>query len=419
VRGHRTMNHMLQPDEPVLLKRLKDAGYYVFWAGKNDLVPAQHSLEPYCSELSKPKVEQPSSHGLIHQAAEPFSFYLGCLKHDPSEGIYRDGDWAHIEAALERIRTYSDSESGKAGQPLCLYLPIGYPHPPYGVEEPYYSSIQRNAIPTCYPVGEGKPSILDGIRKRQNLGHWTEDKWRELRATYLGMCARVDHQFSLILEALREAGLYDDTAAFFFSDHGDYTGDYGLVEKTQNTFEDCLTRVPLLFKPPTSRACRPGVRDVLVELIDINATVEELAELEPTHTHFGRSLLPLAADERREHRDAVFCEGGRLPDERHTREGVPLKKGEQVTPYWPRLSLQLGDGPEHGKAVMCRSRHFKYVRRLTEQDEFYDLSRDPAELRNVIDDPAYAHEVRRHKERLLTWFMETGDVVPFKPDRRW
>ena len=48
-------------------------------------------------------------------------------------------------------------------------------------------------------------------------------------------------------QALRDApGLYDDTAIFFFSDHGDFTGDYGLVEKTQNTFEDCLTRVPFI-----------------------------------------------------------------------------------------------------------------------------------------------------------------------------
>ena len=30
-------------------------------------------------------------------------------------------------------------------------------------------------------------------------------------------------------------------ALFFFADHGDFTGDYGLVEKTQNTFEDCLS----------------------------------------------------------------------------------------------------------------------------------------------------------------------------------
>ncbi len=38
VRGHRTLWHMLRPDEPNLLKYLKWAGYDVYWGGKNDLL---------------------------------------------------------------------------------------------------------------------------------------------------------------------------------------------------------------------------------------------------------------------------------------------------------------------------------------------------------------------------------------------
>jgi arylsulfatase A-like enzyme len=67
---------------------------------------------------------------------------------------------------------------------------------------------------------------------------------------------------------------------------------------------------------------------------------------------------------------------------------------------------------------MCRSGRFKYVRRLYEKDEFYDLQADPGETVNRIDDPVLASEVARHKERLLTFFLETGDVVPHDQDRR-
>ena len=56
-------------------------------------------------------------------------------------------------------------------------------------------------------------------------------------------------------------------AIFLFSDHGDFTGDYGLVEKTQNTLEDCLCRVPLIVKPPASVPVQPCVNDALVELV--------------------------------------------------------------------------------------------------------------------------------------------------------
>ncbi len=38
------MSYMLHPDEPVLLKTLKDNGYFVWWGGKNDLVPAQNGF---------------------------------------------------------------------------------------------------------------------------------------------------------------------------------------------------------------------------------------------------------------------------------------------------------------------------------------------------------------------------------------
>ena len=29
------------------------------------------------------------------------------------------------------------------------------------------------------------------------MHNWTEERWNELRAVYLGMCARVDYQFGL------------------------------------------------------------------------------------------------------------------------------------------------------------------------------------------------------------------------------
>jgi len=306
---------------------------------------------------------------------------------------------------------------------LCLFLALGYPHPPYAVEEPFFSAVDRGKLPPRIPTvtdWTGKPSLLKGIQQNQRLQGWTEERWTALRAVYYGMCMQVDHQFGLVLDALREAGMYDDSAIFLFSDHGDFTGDYGLVEKTQNTFEDCLTHVPFIIKPPKDVPVAPRVSDALVELIDFPATVEALAGIAPRHTHFGRSLLPLLAGETDAHRDAVFCEGGRLMSEQHTREKESIQRsGAEQSLYWPRLRLQAADGPEHTKAVMCRTKEFKYVRRLDETDELYDLRSDPRERHNRIDDPALAPVLSAMKERMLTFLLETGDAVPFDADRRW
>ena len=60
VRGHRTMHHMLRGDEPMLLRTLKEKGYFVWWGGKNDVVPAQHGFDAYC-DVKHRVVSRPSS----------------------------------------------------------------------------------------------------------------------------------------------------------------------------------------------------------------------------------------------------------------------------------------------------------------------------------------------------------------------
>ena len=117
-----------------------------------------------------------------------------------------------------------------------------------------------------------------------------------------------------------------------------------------------------------------------------------------------------------EHRDAAFCEGGRLHGETHCME---LESGSDPDGmYWPRIRWQHLEGPEHSKAVMCRTRTHKYVYRLYEMDELYDLVADPLEEHNVVEDGAYRDVLATLKERLLRWYLETCDVVPRATDRR-
>ncbi|KKL92886.1 hypothetical protein LCGC14_1880240, partial [marine sediment metagenome] len=121
-----------------------------------------------------------------------------------------------------------------------------------------------------------------------------------------------------------------------------------------------------------------------------------------------------------QHRDAVFCEGGRLYGEMHAME---LESSSNLTPsglYWPRVGLQTtDDGPYHGKAIMCRTKDFKYNRRFYERDELYDLNNDPEEINNLINDLKYKDILIKLIERMLTWYVETCDVVPFEIDWRF
>ncbi len=436
VRGHRTMYHMLHAErgEPNLQRILKNNGYFVWWTSRNDLVPGQLGYNQDCDVRYIPRKEDFRRWGHIPRRGlhgptesewrgEPgsdtyYSFYAGKLD-TFEDGIYADIDWGWVLGARDFIRQYDGQK------PLFMNIALSYPHPPYGVEEPWFSMIDRAKLPPRTPAPEGwkdKPVILKGLWERQNMQGWSEERWTELRATYYGMCARVDHQLQIIIDALKETGMYDDTALFFFADHGDFTGDYGLVEKTQNTFEDCLTRVPFIIKPPRGTALKPRVSEAIVELVDFSATVYEITGIDPGYTHFGKSLIKVLGGETDEHREAAFCEGGRLYGETQAMEWESLKNisKPEDTPYWPRMSLQISDEkPYLGKAAMCRTRSYKYVRRLYEKDELYDLKKDPREIHNVIDDPAYSETLFRLKELMANWYMETCDVVPFDTDRRF
>lgn len=412
VRGHRTMYYMLQPDEPILFEELKNNGYYVWMNNRNDFLDSNSPrLNEICDELLDTpfilgeKIKRPSEPDLF------YSFYRGTVDTERCD----DTDWRAVEKAIQIIHDHPKD------RPFCLFLPLIFPHVPYQVEKRFYDMIDQSKLQERIPTPSdwsGKPKILKGIYDLQNLSGWSEEQFREIRTLYLAMCARVDEQMGLIIEALKEEGLYEETAVFMFSDHGDYTGDYGLMEKNQNTFEDCLTNVPFIMKPPKSYAFQPGRRSQLIELVDFYATVADLSGLPDTHTHFGKSLLPILDDPTYAFRDAVFAEGGRLKGEQHamdTGNGTSVKVENE---YYPRLYQQTLENGAHTKAAMCRTHRYKYVRRAYESDEFYDLENDSRELANEIDNPAYGEVIREMKDRMLTWYQETCDVVPYRLDSR-
>ena len=415
VAGHRTMTHMMHSHEPVLLKYLKENGYHVWMNQRNDLLPAQYEgyYKDYCDTYFIPS-DKPDKLPEENWRQEPdgdnyYSFYRGIIP----EGRTIDDLWT--AGAADFIGNYREDK------PFCIFLPLLLPHPVYQIDHSYYDRIDINQLskrirpPKNF---EGKPRMEKELSKLQRIAGWNEERFDRLRATYLAMVSKVDELAGIIVGALKNKGIYDDTTIFFFSDHGDYTGDYDLVEKVQNCFEDCLTNVPFIVKLPKGMQKVNGTCDALVELIDFYATAEELSGMEKHHTHFGKSLIPYLMGQEENVRDEVFCEGGFRKGEEHCKEsggqGVPKPNGL----YYPRQFLQYSDKMYNGKAIMCRTEEYKYIRRLYEKDEFYDLIKDPDETNNRINDPEYGVIIARLKERLLEHYMDTCDVVPFHKDAR-
>ncbi|MCI8517925.1 MAG: sulfatase-like hydrolase/transferase [Hungatella sp.] len=423
VNGHRTMSYLLRPGEDSLLKELKEAGYYVWMNDRNDLTAGQYEgwTQEHADEIfygvSKKPAPGPVDPHIRGERGDKhyYSHFRGQLKTD-ERGLNYTSDDEAVDEACRLIREWKEE------RPLCIFLGLMYPHTPYQVEEPYFSAIDRGKLPRRVRPEEcsGKPRMEELIRSHQNLESFDEKDWDELRAVYQGMCMKVDEQFGRLRDAMREAGIYDDSLIFFFSDHGDYTGDYGLAEKAQNCFEDCLTRVPFLIKPPRDQGISPGIRDGLVELVDFYATAMDYAGVTPSHTQFGRSLRPAVSDPACELRRYAFCEGGRLPGEEHCDEyhGERGQVAGTNSEYWPKQISQKDDFA-HAKGIMIRDQRYKYISRTLGSDELYDLLEDPGETHNRIEDPGLAGELVRLQTAMLKWLQSTADIVPYDMDRRF
>ena len=419
--GHRTMHFLQEEDEPNILKTMKKAGYEVIWIGRNDVVPGNCSKKEYCDEYYDgidPSNTRDKDSDIMKQMAKghassiPFhkdmySFYIG--KVDEKSSGY--ADVGCIEACLKYLDRKKKEGSGK---PFFVYCTLMYPHPPYGCCEPWFSMVDRNALPPRKKWNPNKPKMLVETANRMDLHDWSEDRWNELRAVYLGMTAKWDHQLGMVVDKLKECGFYDNTNIFCFSDHGDYTGDYDIVEKLQNCFENDLTNIPLVIKPSKNITCKPRVTKALAELVDLSATVSEMTGVELDYVQYGKSLVHvLNGDE--EHKEAIFCEGGRPYGDKPSME---LGHDSPEDMYWPRLSVQHQEDGAHGRATMCRIGNLKYTMRLYEKDELYNLENDPDEQVNEIDNPDYVQDILRMQKVILKWYQETADWVPNRKDKR-
>jgi len=406
VNGHRTLTHLLQPHEPNVFRRLRESDYHVASAGaRGDMmgVGVTEASSDRFGFTQKPDLRalrQFSTAGVGRDDHRFYSMWGGRLEGEPF-----DFDEAAVSTAIDWL-------TDGMPEPWCLFIPLIYPHPPFAAAEPWYSQHDRDDMPSPIPPNfTGKPRFFEAIHDRYGLAAMTDADWRELIATYYGMISRVDDQLGRVMHAVDEIGAAESTVTFFFTDHGEYLGDYGLVEKWMAGLDNCLVRNPLILHDPAGRS---GVADSFVELVDLTATMLDYAEAEPTWTHFGRSLRHVLDDPSAEHRAEAFSEGGFLVEEE------PLLEAGATGHYDAKQALQHEDTTLTGRAISIRTDRWTYVERLYEGPELYDRVVDPNETTNLAGSAATetAGVETDLKNRLFRWLFETSDVIPWEQDPR-
>ena len=182
------------------------------------------------------------------------------------DGVYEpDGQ---TDMAIDYIRAHAGDES-----PFALVLSIGTPHDPWAkdnVPAEYYALFEdvHFDVPPSWRQEPDAPygDAWSDLKKTPE----TLDEWMRV---YYAMTANLDWNVGRLQDAIREAGIEDDTIFVFTSDHGECFGAHGRMKK--NIFYEEAARVPLLIKWPgtipaghRSDACLSNV-DIMPTLLGL------------------------------------------------------------------------------------------------------------------------------------------------------
>lgn len=196
-------------------------------------------------------------------------------------------------------------------------------------------------------------------------------KYQRYMQDYLGTIAGVDENVGRLLDYMDENDLSENTIVVYTSDQGFYLGEHGWFDKRFMYNESFKT--PLLIKWP--HVITPGTtEEEMVQNLDFAQTFLEVAGVTAPDDMQGESLVPLLKGEKEKwNRDGVYYHYYEYPAEHAVKRhyGIATKAYKLI--------------------------HFYYD---IDEWQLFDRSKDPHEINNVYDDPAYVEIVKNMKEKL-------------------
>ncbi|MFO1207876.1 MAG: choline-sulfatase [Amaricoccus sp.] len=263
------------------------------------------------------------------------------------------------EVAYHATARLHDLSRRRDARPWCLTVSFTHPHDPYVARRRFWDLYTD--CPALDPEVASIPFDAQDPHSRrlmQASDHTafaiTPEDVRRARRGYFASLSYVDHRIGEILGVVERAGMAEDTAVVFLSDHGDMLGERGLWFKM--SFREGSARVPLMLAAP---GLAPARVDAPVSTLDVFPTLADLAgidlgELAPWID--GESLLPLAAGTA-------------------TRRPVPMEYAAEGS-VAPMVALRDG--------------RWKLTAGPADPPMLFDLATDPHEQNDLAADPTHA-----------------------------
>jgi len=382
----------VRSDVNLLPDRLSETGYRTVHVG------VQHVRMSPQFELQCPNVEfiGPDSVGRHHRELQDRGLILGDMTTFREPIIdYNNGSPVVSAGTAPRVAVFPLREDmfydavladkmvdviqhHDPARPLAMFGMFWLPHPPLWAPRAFAEMVDPSQV-VCPPtVGRwyGGMPVMQLANIPGQLGvHATIEQWHLVWAVYLGMVAMMDKCVGKVLAALDHAGMFEDTAIAFTSDHGDMLGSHSLYQKM--VLYDEVARVPMLLKMPGQTTIRRVTE--LTNHLDVVATLLDIAGAEPFEQSPGKSLRPIA-------------------------EGVPNHE--------PRPYTFAGYDGNAGRSFahrMARNATHKLIHNVGDRNELYDMIEDPYETRNLAKKDEVQDVREELRDALNAWMDEVED----------
>jgi arylsulfatase A-like enzyme len=320
------------PDTYSFPRAMRAAGYATLHVGKNDNSPKAVTAE--CDET-----------------------------YDPGASMYC------ADKAIDFIHRHA----GK--KPLCLYVAPHEPHDPQFATPDFYAHYKPEAIPLpqafapFHPFDDGDMKVRDEMtlpwpRTRENLG-------RKL-ARYYASTEYWDAAMGRVIQALRDAGQFENTIFIIAGDNGLSLGEHGLLGK-QNLYEFGGMHVPLIV---AGQGIPKGETRTPVYLMDVFPTLCELIGAPIPARVEGLSLAPIIHGQK------------------------------------PRVHEFMYNAYRDSQRAVSDD-HWKLIRYpLIDKTQFFDLTNDPHEEHDLAGQPESAAKIQELLGKLAELQKKYDDPVP-------
>lgn len=212
------------------------------------------------------------------------------------------------------------------------------------------------------------PKLGSQEQKASFLSDISDKKWAEIVTSYYALCTHVDDQIGRILKTLDEVGKTENTIVVFTSDHGEYLGDHGRIQKWMPG-HDCVARVPFIIRYP-GVIPQGTVVDQIVEGVDFVPTILDYCAVQiPTFVQ-GKSVKPVLQGQTTAHKDAALIE-----------YFEPCKSGT------------------HSSSI--KTKEYLYCISEAGDEVLYDRKNNPEENMNVADSDEYQEVLSKMRKRLI------------------